>query len=115
MAQLKILAFQNPEFKILAFQNPEFKILAQLKILAFQYPEFKILADLKILAFKNPELKEVSEWASYGNYRKVTQNQHFLEKLQKGDEEKFFQKSPKNVPWLERPKSTLAQMTLSSK
>ena len=61
-------------FKILAFQNPEFKILAQLKILAFQYPEFKILADLKIAAFENPELKEVSEWVSYGNYRKVTQN-----------------------------------------
>ena len=71
-------------FKILAFQNPEFKILAQLKILAFQYSEFKIFADLKILAFQNPELKEVSEWASYGNYRKVTQNPHFLEKWTRG-------------------------------
>ena len=76
-------------FKILAFQNPEFKILAQLKILAFQYPEFKILADLKILAFKNPELKEVSEWASYGNYRKVTQNPHFLEKCKRGMKRNF--------------------------
>ena len=71
-------------FKILAFQNPEFKILAQLKILAFQYPEFKFLADLKIAAYENPELKEVSEWASYGNYRKVTQNPHFLEKCKRG-------------------------------
>ena len=119
LGDLKILAFQNPEFnilgfqkpefkitahfKILAFQNPEFKILAQLKILAFQYPEFKILADLKILAFKNPELKEVSEWASYGNYRKVTQNQHFLEKLQKGDEEKFFKNRLKSNPCLKSP------------
>ena len=76
-------------FKILAFQNPEFKILAQLKILAFQYPEFKILADLKILAFKNPELKEVSEWASYGNYRKVTLNPHFLEKCRRGMKRNF--------------------------
>ena len=71
-------------FKILAFQNPVFKILAQLKILAFQYSEFKIFADLKILAFQNPELKEVSEWASYGNYRKVTQNPHFVEKCKRG-------------------------------
>ena len=76
-------------FKILAFQNPEFKIFAQLRILAFQYPEFKILADLKILAFKNPELKEVSEWASYGNYRKVTQNPHFLEKCKGGTNGNF--------------------------
>ena len=42
LADLKILAFQNPDFKILAFQNIEFKILA------FQNPEFKILADFKI-------------------------------------------------------------------
>ena len=76
-------------FKILAFQNPEFKIFAQLRILAFQYPEFKILADLKILAFKNPELKEVSEWASYGNYRKVTQNRQFLEKWKRGMKRNF--------------------------
>ena len=76
-------------FKILAFQNPVFKILAQLKILAFQYSEFKIFADLKILAFQNPELKEVSEWASYGNYRKVTQNPHFVEKCKRGMKRNF--------------------------
>ena len=75
--------------KILAFQNPEFKIFAQLRMLAFQYPEFKILAYLKILAFKNPELKEVSEWASYGNYRKVTLNPHFLEKCRRGMKRNF--------------------------
>ena len=84
-----MLGFQKPEFKImahfkiLAFQNPELKILAQLKILGFQYPEFKIFANLKILAFQNPELKEVSEWASYGIHRKVTQNPHFLEKCKR--------------------------------
>ena len=72
-------------FKILAFQNPEFKILAQLKILAFQYPEFKILADLADLE----DWKEVSEWASYGNYRKVTQNPHFLEKCKRGMKRNF--------------------------
>ena len=76
-------------FKILAFQNPELKILAQLKILGFQYPEFKIFADLKILAFQNPELKEVSEWASYGNYGKVTQNPLFLEKCKRGMKRNF--------------------------
>ena len=42
VANLKILAFENPEFKILAFQNTEFKILAQFKNLGFQDPEFKI-------------------------------------------------------------------------
>ena len=87
--------------------------MAHFKIFAFQYPEFKILADLKIAAFENPELKEVSEWASYGNYRNVTQNPHFL-KMCKGGPRKIFQKSPKKVPSLKRPKSTLAQMALFS-
>ena len=56
---------------------------AHFKILSFQNPELKIFAQLKILAFQNPELKEVSEWASYGIYRKVTQKPHFLEKCKR--------------------------------
>ena len=57
LADLRILAFRNPEikiladFKILAFHNPKFKILTDFKILAFHNPEFKILTDFKILAF----------------------------------------------------------------
>ena len=41
------------DLRILAFQNPEFKILADFMILAFHNPEFKILTDFKILAFHN--------------------------------------------------------------
>ena len=41
LADVKILAFQNPEFNILA----DFKILNDFKILAFQNPQFKILED----------------------------------------------------------------------
>ena len=32
LADIKILAFQNPQFRILAFQKPELKILADFKI-----------------------------------------------------------------------------------
>ena len=32
---------------------------------------------------------KVPEWPSYGNFCKVTQNPHFLKKVQKGDQEKF--------------------------
>ena len=32
---------------------------------------------------------KVSEWASYGNYRKVTQNPHFLKKCKGGTKENF--------------------------
>ena len=32
---------------------------------------------------------KVSEWASYGNYRKVTQNPHFLEKCKGGTKGNF--------------------------
>ena len=62
MADLKILAFENPElkildyFKILAFQNLEFKIFGGFKILAFQNTDFKILA------FQNPEFKLLAEF-----------------------------------------------------
>ena len=38
---------------------------------------------------------KVSEWASYGNYRKVTQNPHFLEKCKGGEQGKFFKNPPK--------------------
>ena len=38
----------------------------------------------------------------------------FSEKVQRGDEEKFFLKLPKKKPWLQRANSTLAQMSLSS-
>ena len=34
--------------------------------------------------------QKVSEWASYGNYRKVTQNPHFLKKCKKGNKGNFF-------------------------
>ena len=54
------------------------------------------------------------EWPSYGNFCKVTQNPHFLKKCKRGKRE-IFQKSPKKMPSLKRPKSTLAQMGLSSK
>ena len=32
---------------------------------------------------------KVFEWASYGNYRKVTQNPHFLEKCKGGTKGNF--------------------------
>ena len=38
----------------------------------------------------------------------------FCEKVQRGAPREIFQKSPKKKPSFERPKSTLAQMALSS-
>ena len=38
----------------------------------------------------------------------------FSEKVQKGDEEKFFKSSPQKKPSLKRANSTLAEMALSS-
>ena len=39
----------------------------------------------------------------------------FSEKVQRGDQRKFFKKSPKKMTSLKRPKSTVTQMALSSK
>ena len=41
----------------------------------------------KILAQKTAP--EVSEWPSYGNLSKVTQNRHFLNKYETGTKENF--------------------------
>ena len=38
---------------------------------------------------------KVPEWPSYGNFRKVTQNLHFLKKGQKGDQWKFLKNAQK--------------------
>ena len=58
------------------------------------------LYDLKLQRLENilaeTAAPKVPEWPSYGNFCKVTQ------------------KSPKKMPSLKRPKSTLAQMALSS-
>ena len=48
---------------------------------------------------------KVSEWASYVNYRKVTQNPHFLKKVQRGDQKKFFKNRQKSSPRLKGPKA----------
>ena len=58
--------------------------------------------------------EKVPEWPSYGNFCKVTQNPHFLKKSEKRGPREIVQKSPKKMPSLKRPKSTVAQMALSS-
>ena len=49
----------------------------------------------KILAQK--AALKVLEWPSYGNFRKVTQNPHFLKKS-KGETNRNFKKIAQNVP-----------------
>ena len=48
---------------------------------------------------------KVPEWPSYGNFRKVTQNPHFLKKEQTGDQGKFFKNRPKSSPRLKSPRA----------
>ena len=48
---------------------------------------------------------KVPEWPSYGNLCKVTQNRHFLKKVQKGDQGKFFKNLPTRCPCLKGPKA----------
>ena len=55
---------------------------------------FKVQTMENILA--QTAAPQVSEWASYGNYRKVTQNMHFLKQRAKLGPREIFQKSPKN-------------------
>ena len=57
-------------------------------------------------------LSKIAEWPGYGNFRKVTQDPHFLKKCKGRTKENFSKIAQKN-PSFERPKSTLAQMALS--
>ena len=73
----------------------------------------RIAPRLQKIFSKTAALK-VPEWPSYGNFCKVTQNPHFLKKCKRGTKGNFL-KSPKKMPSLKRPKTSLAQMALSSK
>ena len=57
----------------------------------------------KILAQK--AAPKILEWASYGNFGKVTQNPHFVKKERRGDQGKFFKNRPKDSPRLKGPKA----------
>ena len=84
--------------------------LAQMALSSNLYA-FKVQTLENILA--QTAAPKVPEWPSYVNFRKVTEKPHFLKKCKLGPRE-IFQKSPKKMPSLERPKSTLGQVALSS-
>ena len=44
------------------------------------------------------EAPKLPEGPSYGNFRKVIQNPHFLKKSERGDQGKFFESRPKSSP-----------------
>ena len=48
---------------------------------------------------------KVPEWQSYGKFRKVTLNPDFSEKVERGDQGKFFKNGPKSSPCLKGPKA----------
>ena len=48
---------------------------------------------------------KVPAWQSYGKFRKVTLNPHFSEKVERGDQGKFFKNRPKSSPCLKNPKA----------
>ena len=56
---------------------------------------------------------KVPEWPSYGNFRKVTQNPHFLKKC-KGGTKGNFSKIAQKVALVWKAQKHLAQMALSS-
>ena len=63
--------------------------------------------------WRKKRLQRVPEWPGYCNFCKVTQNR-ICWKSANGGPREIFQKSPKKMPSLKRPKSTVAQMALSS-
>ena len=73
--------------------------------MAFYSNQYALIAPRleKILA--KTAAPKVLEWPSYGNFRKVTQYPHFLKKVQRGDQRKFFKNRLKRSPHLKDPEA----------
>ena len=56
---------------------------------------------------------KLPEWQSYGKFGKVTLNQHFSEKEERGDQGKFFKNRQKNSPCLKGPKALWRKLNYS--
>ena len=63
--------------------------------LSYNLDAFKVQTLENILA--QTAAPKVSEWASYGNYRKVTQNPHFLNKYKRGTNRNFLKIAQKDA------------------
>ena len=101
--------FQKSPKKQPLFEWPK-STLMQMALSSKKYA-FKVQRRENILV--QTAAPKVLEWPSYGNFREVIQNPHFLKKRNVWTKE-IFQKSSKKQTSFERPKSTLAQMALSS-
>ena len=91
--------FKNPPKGSLRFKGP--------KLLSRQWHYPLIRMHLKCKEWRRfwdkQAAPKVREWPSYGNLGKVTQNPHFVKKVQREDEEKVFKDPPKNSPHLKKP------------
>ena len=100
--------FQTSPKKQPSFERPK-STVAQMALSSNQYA-LKEQRLEKIQA--QTAAPKVPEWPCYGNFWKVTETRIFG-KSAKGGPREIFQKSPKKMPSLKRPKSTLAKMSLS--
>ena len=78
------------------------KTLRQMTLSSYKYA--LIAPRLEKIMAQNAAPK-VPEWQSYGKFRKVTLNPHFSEKVERGDQGKFFKNRPKSSPRLKGPKA----------
>ena len=110
--------FQKSPKKQPSFKSPK-SSLAQVTLCSIQYALIVQRLE-RILAQK--AAPKGSEWPTYENFGKVTQNPHFLKKEQRGDQGKFFKNRPKSSLRLKGPKAlwrklnyTLIKMHLKCK
>ena len=84
--------------------------------------KYALIAPRKEKILAQNAAPKVPEWQSYGKFRKVTLNPHFSEKVERGDQGKFFKNRSKSSPCLKDPKAlcrklnyTLIKMRLKCK
>ena len=76
-----------------SFKRPK-STLVQMALSSYKYALKVQRLETILVQNASPKLQE---WQSYGKFRKVTQNPHFL-KSANGEPREIFQKSPKKKP-----------------
>ena len=94
--------FKKSPKKLPSLMKPQ-KTLRQMALSSNKYA--LIAPRLEKILVQNTAPK-MPEWQSYGKFRKVTLNPHFSERVERGDQGKFFKNRPKSSPRLKGKKHT---------
>ena len=91
--------------KILPKSSPRLRTQKTLRQVALSSNKYAFIAPRLQKILTQNAAPKVPEWQSYGKFRKVTLNPDFSEKVERGNQGKFFKNRLKSSPCLKGPKA----------